>query len=144
MIDGCNEIHEDASSSDDDSFSLLRDLDACQSNGAPDDMEVGDFDSPVGEKINQVKPPESGASSCTQPAAGCPNSSSQLGNCNIKTINYAAMMKIYTCAISCFKEKLSTCFFCFFAIISFYCYRCFCSIPNCSVLWNLKDFTLLF
>lgn len=95
MIDGCDEIHEDASSSDDDSLSLLRDLDACQSNGAPGDMEVGGFDSPVGNeeqqkevKINKVKPPESGTSSCTQPAAGCPNSSSQLGKCNIKTINY--------------------------------------------------------
>lgn len=89
MTDGCNEINEDASTSEDDSLSLLCNLDACQSKEAPD-LELGDFDSQVGNeeqqkevKINEVKPPESETSSCTQPEAGCPNSSSQLGNYNM-------------------------------------------------------------
>lgn len=84
-----HEINRDASTSDDDSLSLLCNLDACRSRGDAEDMEVGDFDPPVGNEeqkkelevdINQVKALESGISSCTQSAAGCGNSTSQLGN----------------------------------------------------------------
>lgn len=101
-----HEINEDASTSDDDSLSLLCNLDACPSRGAADDMEVGDFDSPVGNdeqrmevKINQVKPPESGISSCTHSAAGCSNSSSQLGKYNLKILSYDTMIKKIVCSV---------------------------------------------
>ncbi|XP_044052872.1 ankyrin repeat domain-containing protein 31-like isoform X2 [Siniperca chuatsi] len=92
MTDSCNQEHErnrDVSTSDDDSLSLLRDLDACQSRGAAEDTETSDLDSQVGNKeqkkkremeINRLKPPEPGISSSIQSAAGRANSTSPSAN----------------------------------------------------------------
>lgn len=97
MTNSCNQQHDgsgDDSTSDDDSVSLLCNLNACLSRGAAEDMEVRDLESQVGSKdqekevemeINQLKPPESGISSWTQSAAGCANSTSQLGDCKLET-----------------------------------------------------------
>lgn len=80
-----HEINRQVSTSDDDSVSLLCNLDVCQIRGAAEDMEVGASDVPVhneGQKkeleveVNQIQAPESGIPSCTQ-------STSQLGNCNL-------------------------------------------------------------
>lgn len=86
------EINRQASTSDDDSVSLLCNLDVCQIRGAAEDMDVGDSDAPVRNKgqkkeleveVNQVHVPESEIPSCTQSTAGCPNSTYQLGNFNL-------------------------------------------------------------
>nr|XP_046242123.1 ankyrin repeat domain-containing protein 31-like isoform X2 [Scatophagus argus] len=90
MTDGCNQEQErsaDTSDSDNDSLSLLCNLVVCQSRGGAGDMEMGDFNSQVGNKeqenemeLNQLQEPESGISSCTQSAACWANSTSQLAN----------------------------------------------------------------
>lgn len=92
MNESCNQEHErngNVSTSDDDSLSLLRDPDVCQSRGAAEDMEISDLDSQVGNteqkkkmelEINRLKPPEPGISSCIQSTAGHADSTSQSGN----------------------------------------------------------------
>ncbi|XP_044219328.1 ankyrin repeat domain-containing protein 31-like isoform X1 [Thunnus albacares] len=93
MTDSCYQEYEknsDASSSDDDSISLLHDPYACQSRGAAEDMEISDLASQDGNKeqknkvemeINQLKAAHPGAdpriSCCSQSAAGHADSASQ-------------------------------------------------------------------
>ncbi|KAM6943920.1 uncharacterized protein PEZ65_001843 [Lycodopsis pacificus] len=89
MTDSCNQEHGrngDASSSDDDSVSLLRDHINLQSREVPEDMEIDDLDSQFGNKeqekeagteMNRLNPPESGIPSCAQSAAGRADPTSQ-------------------------------------------------------------------
>ncbi|XP_075955411.1 uncharacterized protein LOC142957453 isoform X3 [Anarhichas minor] len=89
MTDSCNQEHGrngDASSSDDDSVSLLCDHINLQSRGVPEDMEIDDLDSQFGNKeqekeagteMNRLNPPESGIPSCAQSAAGRADPTSQ-------------------------------------------------------------------
>ncbi|KAK9523175.1 hypothetical protein VZT92_019585 [Zoarces viviparus] len=89
MTDSCNQEHGrngDASSSDDDSVSLLCDHINLQSREVPEDMEVDDLDSQFGNKeqekeagteMNGLNPPESGLPSCAQSAAGRADPTSQ-------------------------------------------------------------------
>uniref|UniRef100_A0A8C4IR37 Ankyrin repeat domain-containing protein 31 n=2 Tax=Dicentrarchus labrax TaxID=13489 RepID=A0A8C4IR37_DICLA len=90
MTDDYTREHErngDESLSDDDSVSLLCDLNACRSRGAAEDMEISDLDSQVGNKeskkkrkINGLEPPGPYTSSCIRSAAGHANSTSQSAN----------------------------------------------------------------
>ncbi|XP_056232840.1 ankyrin repeat domain-containing protein 31-like isoform X2 [Seriola aureovittata] len=90
MTDSCNQKHErngDISSSDDDSLSLLRDLNVCESRGTTEDTERKDSGSQVENKeqkvemeIKSVKPPQGGTSSCVQSASGHAESTSQSAN----------------------------------------------------------------
>ncbi|XP_059192326.1 ankyrin repeat domain-containing protein 31-like [Centropristis striata] len=90
MTDSCSKEHDSerngyVSTSDDDSISLLCDVNAWQSRGAAEDMEISDLDSQFGNKeqkkkvepeINRFKPPEPGISSCMQSTAGPADSTS--------------------------------------------------------------------
>ncbi|XP_035514600.1 uncharacterized protein LOC118325864 [Morone saxatilis] len=91
MTDDCTQEREwngdELDESDDDSVSLLCDLNACRSKGAAEDMEISDLDSQVcnkeskkKRKMNGLEPPDPYISSCIQSAAGHAHSTAQSAN----------------------------------------------------------------
>lgn len=82
-------MNGDESASDDDSVSLLCNLNARPSRRASKDTEMRDLEAPVGNdeqgeemeiEINQLKAPESGIAHSGQSAAACAPSTSHSGN----------------------------------------------------------------
>ncbi len=90
MNNSHNQEHDrngESSTSDDDSLSLLCNLNARPRRGAAEEMDLCNSESQVGckeqEKEKQLEinqPPESEISSCAWSAACCANSTTQLGN----------------------------------------------------------------
>ncbi|XP_034055170.1 ankyrin repeat domain-containing protein 31-like [Gymnodraco acuticeps] len=104
MFDGCNqeiEMNGDESP-DDDSQSLLRDLNVFKSIGAAEDMEVTNADAQFGSKeqgkkvereINGPKPPVPGTSSCAQTAAGSQSCHSAKISKKVRSLNKKQLNK---------------------------------------------------
>lgn len=94
MTDTCDSEHKrngELSGSDNDSLTLLHDLNPWQSKGAAQDTRITDFSSQkhykemekkTEIKMNQLKPPELGMS--TKSVAGSADSSSQMSNSKLK------------------------------------------------------------
>lgn len=103
------EMSRDDSTSDDDSVSLLCNLDARQTRGAAEDMGGVDLHPAVcseGQKkeldlkLNSDKVPESGVSSYTRDATDCSNASSKSGNTHVKFLKIHILhinVHIHTC-----------------------------------------------